>query len=96
VEEIMKQLGLGIIVAIPLTLPVFGQSIVLEKTYYITPLENDATRVVRLRAFIFPPKADSGFSPASGRGPERPLLGPFKSSSGTLGILDGQHEARFT
>src|SRR5262245_45742417 len=26
-------------------------------------------------------------------GPGRPLLGVFKSSSGTLGIWDGQHEA---
>ncbi len=31
----------------------------------------------------------------SARAPERPLLGLFKSSSGTLGIGDGQHEARF-
>jgi hypothetical protein len=26
---------------------------------------------------------------------ERPLLGLFKSSSGTLGMWDGQHEAHF-
>jgi quercetin dioxygenase-like cupin family protein len=31
------------------------------KTYYTTPLENDASRVVRLRAVTFPPRADSGF-----------------------------------
>jgi quercetin dioxygenase-like cupin family protein len=31
------------------------------KTYYITPLENDASRIVRLRAIAFPAKADSGF-----------------------------------
>jgi hypothetical protein len=28
-----------------------------------------------------------------GSGPDRPLLGFCKSSSGTLGIWDGQHEA---
>ena len=31
------------------------------KTYYTTPLENDASRVVRLRAVTFPPRGDSGF-----------------------------------
>ena len=31
------------------------------KVYYITPLENDASRVVRLRGVTFPPKLDSGF-----------------------------------
>jgi quercetin dioxygenase-like cupin family protein len=31
------------------------------KTYYTTPLENDASRVVRLRAVTFPARADSGF-----------------------------------
>jgi quercetin dioxygenase-like cupin family protein len=31
------------------------------KTYYITPLENDASRVVRLRAVTFPARGDSGF-----------------------------------
>src|SRR5258708_3365193 len=30
-----------------------------------------------------------------GSGPDRPLLGLFKSSSGTLGIWNGQHEAHF-
>ena len=30
-----------------------------------------------------------------GSGPGRPLLGLFKSSSGTLGIWNGQHEAHF-
>jgi quercetin dioxygenase-like cupin family protein len=31
------------------------------KVYYITPLENDASRVVRLRGVTFPPKLDSSF-----------------------------------
>jgi hypothetical protein len=31
-----------------------------------------------------------------GSGPDRPLLGLFKSRSGTHGIWDGQHEARAT
>jgi quercetin dioxygenase-like cupin family protein len=31
------------------------------KTYYTTPLENDASRVVRLRAVTFPARGDSGF-----------------------------------
>jgi quercetin dioxygenase-like cupin family protein len=31
------------------------------KTYYTTPLENDASRVVRLRAVTFAARADSGF-----------------------------------
>jgi len=31
-----------------------------------------------------------------GSGPDRPLIGLFKSSTGTLGIWDGQHEARAT
>ncbi len=33
----------------------------LLNVYYITPLENDASRIVRPRAFIFPPNAVSGF-----------------------------------
>ncbi len=33
----------------------------LPKVYYITPLENDASRIVRLRAVTFPPNLDSGF-----------------------------------
>ena len=33
----------------------------LLKVYYITPLENDDSRIVRLRAFAFPPNAGSGF-----------------------------------
>jgi quercetin dioxygenase-like cupin family protein len=32
-----------------------------RKTYYTTPLENDASRVVRLRAVTFPARGDSGF-----------------------------------
>jgi quercetin dioxygenase-like cupin family protein len=32
-----------------------------DKPYYITPLENDASRIVRLRAVMFPAKGDSGF-----------------------------------
>jgi quercetin dioxygenase-like cupin family protein len=31
------------------------------KVYYITPLENDASRIVRLRAVTFLPNGDSGF-----------------------------------
>jgi len=31
------------------------------KTYYTTPLENDASRIVRLRAVTFPARGDSGF-----------------------------------
>ena len=30
-----------------------------------------------------------------GSGPDRPVLGLFKSSSGTLGMWHGQHEAHF-
>jgi quercetin dioxygenase-like cupin family protein len=32
-----------------------------DKPYYITPLENDFSRIVRLRAVIFPANGDSGF-----------------------------------
>ena len=43
--------------------------------------------------------AHSGDKPPSPRfgrlGPDRPLLGLVKSSSGTLGIWDGLHEAHF-
>ena len=31
------------------------------KVYYITPLDNDAWRIVRLRGVTFPPNLDSGF-----------------------------------
>jgi len=33
----------------------------VAKTYYTTPLENDPSRVVRLRAVTFPARGESGF-----------------------------------
>ena len=49
-----------------------------------------AMRCGERTAAISPPRLAS-----LGSGPDRPLLGLFTSSSGTLGIWDGQHEAHF-
>jgi hypothetical protein len=49
---------------------------------------------MRCRERTQQPKALLAFA-SRGSGPDRPLLGLLKSSSGTLGIGDGQHEAHF-